>query len=307
MTRRSFLTVAAVALLAPPAEARASRALKAAWWPSRLHVGDPAILRVHGTEGGASVEGSVGGRPITFFRDAQGHAALVGFDLELRAGHEPWLVEVREAGRDSRHARGTVHVLGRNFPVQRLTLPGAMVELDPTTEARALAERDVLRTLYRTLTPERLWQAAFVRPIAGNEPGSGFGARRILNGQPRAPHSGTDYAAPRGTPVVATNDGRVALVGDYFFQGRLVVLDHGLGLYTLYFHLDEVRVEGEERVVRGQPLGTVGSTGRATGPHLHFAAQVGAARVDPERLLKMGGLATGSPSPPDARTVPGNP
>ena len=310
MTRRSFLTVAAVALLAPPAQARSPRALKIDWWPSRAHVGDPALLRVGGTGEGARVEGSAGSRPVTFFRDAQEHAALIGFDLELRAGRQPWRVEVHEPGRDARHARGTVHVLGRDFPVQRLTLPGAMVELDPKTEARALAERDILQTLYRTITPERLWRSTFARPIPGSEAGSGFGARRILNGRPRAPHAGTDYAAPRGTAVVAANDGRVALVGDYFFQGRLVVVDHGLALYTLYYHLDEVRVESDERVVRGQPLGTVGSTGRATGPHLHFGAQVGAARVDPERLLTLleaWGPRHGPAYPPNARTVPGNP
>ena len=90
--------------------------------------------------------------------------------------------------------------------------------------------------------------------------------------------------------MVSANDGRVALVAEYFFPGRLVVVDHGLGLYTLYFHLEEVRVEIGERVARGQPVGTVGSTGRATGPHLHFGVQVGAARVDPERLLSLPGL-----------------
>jgi murein DD-endopeptidase MepM/ murein hydrolase activator NlpD len=87
--------------------------------------------------------------------------------------------------------------------------------------------------------------------------------------------------------VVAVNDGRVALVGEYFFPGRLVVLDHGLGLYTLYFHLDEVKVLEGERVSRGQTIGTVGATGRATGPHLHFGVQVGPARVDPATLLKL--------------------
>ena len=132
------------------------------------------------------------------------------------------------------------------------------------------------------MNPSRLF---ILRPVATNVPGTGFGSRRIINGQPRAPHGGTDYSAPRGSPVVSVNDGRVALVAEYFFPGRLVVVDHGLGLYTLYFHLDEARVEIGERVVRGQPLGTLGSTGRATGPHLHFGVQVGAARIDPERLL----------------------
>jgi murein DD-endopeptidase MepM/ murein hydrolase activator NlpD len=121
--------------------------------------------------------------------------------------------------------------------------------------------------------------------VPGQEPGTGFGARRIINGKPRSPHSGVDYAAERGTPVVASNGGRVALVADFFFPGRLVVVDHGLGLYTLYFHLDSVAVTDGETIDRGQRLGTVGATGRATGPHLHFGAQVGAARIDPAALL----------------------
>jgi len=121
--------------------------------------------------------------------------------------------------------------------------------------------------------------------VAGTAPGTGFGARRVINGQPRAPHGGIDYSAPKGTPVVAANTGRVALVAEFFFPGRLVVLDHGLGLYTLYFHLDTVLASEGERIERGQALGTVGASGRATGPHLHFGAQVGAARVDPAALL----------------------
>jgi murein DD-endopeptidase MepM/ murein hydrolase activator NlpD len=162
-----------------------------------------------------------------------------------------------------------------------------MVDLDRETERRALAEGERLRTLYRTLTPERLWRGRFTRPVAGEGPGTGFGSRRIINGQPRAPHGGLDYAAARGTPVVASNSGRVALVADYFFPGRLVVVDHGLGLYTLYFHLDSISVTDGERVERGQPIGALGATGRATGPHLHFGVQVGAARVDPAALLRL--------------------
>ncbi|MBI4593267.1 MAG: M23 family metallopeptidase, partial [Candidatus Rokubacteria bacterium] len=160
-----------------------------------------------------------------------------------------------------------------------------MVDLDPDTERRAVAEGERLRTLYRMMTPERLWRGRFTRPVAGSDPGTGFGARRVINGQPRAPHTGADYAAPPGTPVVAANDGHVALVAEHFFPGRLVVLDHGLGLYTLYFHLADVRVAPDERVSRGHPIGTVGATGRATGPHLHFGVQVGAARIDPAALL----------------------
>ncbi|MGH7312164.1 MAG: M23 family metallopeptidase, partial [Candidatus Rokuibacteriota bacterium] len=190
-------------------------------------------------------------------------------------------------GQPPQTAQGRLHLQRRDFPVQRLTLPSGLVDLDPETERRALSEGERLRTLYRTVSPERLWRGRFVRPVGSSESGTGFGARRIINGRPRAPHGGADYSAPQGTPVVAVNDGRVALVAEYFFPGRLVVLDHGLGLYTLYFHLHEITVLEGERVSRGQSVGTVGATGRATGPHLHVGVQAGAARVDPATLLEL--------------------
>jgi hypothetical protein len=258
-----------------------------AWHPARPRVGDVAWLYVGNAREPASVEGSVDGRPLTFFPYGDGYAALVGIDLETKPGVRPWRVAVVERGREPRSARGAVRFEPRRFPVERLTLPHAMVDLDPDTERRALAETQRLTTLFRTMTAERLWRGRFTRPVGGTEPGAGFGARRIINGRPRSPHGGIDYSAPLGTPVVAANTGRVALVGEFFFPGRLVVLDHGLGLYTLYFHLDSVAVAEGEHVERGQTLGTVGATGRATGPHLHFGAQVGAARVDPTTLLSL--------------------
>jgi murein DD-endopeptidase MepM/ murein hydrolase activator NlpD len=244
-----------------------------------------AWVHVADVTAAATVEGSVGGRPLKFFPYAGGQAAVAGFDLDLKPGPQHWRVAVLRAGEDPQTAQGQVRLRPRDFPVQRLTLPPAVVDPDPETVRRAKAEGEQLRTLYRTVTPERLWQGRFVRPVGGTEPGTGFGARRIINGHPRAPHSGLDYAAPQGTPVVAANDGLVALVADYFFPGRLVILDHGLGLYTLYFHLETVAVALGDRVSRGQSIATVGATGRATGPHLHFGAQLGEARIDPLSLL----------------------
>ncbi|MBI3637570.1 MAG: M23 family metallopeptidase [Candidatus Rokubacteria bacterium] len=262
--------------------------LRVTWRPASPRVADVAWVHVQGAPADAVIEGSVGGRPVTFFPYAEGQAALVGFDLETKPGTQSWRLAILGAGREPEVVRGKVTVKRRDFKRQYLTLPKGMVDLDPETERRAVREGDRLKTLYRTITPERLWRGAFVRPVGGDDPGSGFGARRIINGQPRSPHGGTDYAAPEGTPVVAANSGRVAAVADYFFPGRLVIVDHGVGLYTLYFHLATVAVGEGDRVDRGQTLGTVGATGRATGPHLHFGAQVGAARIDPAALLGLG-------------------
>lgn len=277
--------LAAALLLVSALPATAHDRLGVAWHPARPRVGDVAWLHVKGVPDDATVEGSVGGRSLAFFPYAGGQAALVGLDLDTTPGAQPWRLAVVEEGRPPRARSGRIHLRRRAFPVERLTLPRAQVDLDSPTEQRAIAETRRLTRLYRTITPERLWRGRFTRPVAGTEPGTGFGARRIINGQPRSPHGGIDYTAPRGTPVVAANSGRIALVADFFFPGRLVVLDHGLGLYTLYFHLDAVAVGEGERVERGQTLGSVGSTGRATGPHLHFGAQVGGARVDPAALL----------------------
>jgi murein DD-endopeptidase MepM/ murein hydrolase activator NlpD len=282
---RLALAAVVVLLLIPIPPALAAERPSVTWHPAKLHPGDVAWVLVQGVAEGTSIEGSLGVRSLLFFPYASGQAAVVGVDLETKPGPQGWQLALLEPGREPRRLSGKLTVNRRDFSVQRLTLPSTMVDLDPETERRAVSEGDRLRTLYRTITPERLWRGRWTRPVAGPEPGTGFGSRRIINGQPRSPHTGIDFSAPRGTPVVAANSGRVALLGDYFFPGRLVALDHGLGLYTLYFHLDTVAVADGERVERGQTIGTVGSTGRATGPHLHFGAQAGVARVDPASLL----------------------
>jgi len=261
--------------------------VKVGWHPAQVRVGDVAWLEIHGVPEGAVLEGSLGGRPLSFFPYAGGRAALVGLDLETKPGIQPWRLAIMTHVDPPQTVEGRLKILRRDFPVQRLTLPTKMVDLDPETERRAVAEADPLRTLYRTVTPERFWRGRFTRPVGGTEPGTGFGARRVINGHPKAPHTGIDFGGAPGTPVVAVNDGRVALVADFFFPGRLVVIDHGLGLYTLYFHLQEAKVTDGERVSRGQPIGAVGATGRATGPHLHFGAHVGAARIDPATLFEL--------------------
>jgi hypothetical protein len=282
-----LLAALALGALLQAVPASAAERLQVSWHPARPHPGDVAWVHVRGASDAAMVEGALGDRPLAFFPYAGGQAAVVGVDVDVKPGPHRWRLAVVEPGGEPRSLSGRLSLRRRDFSVQRLTLPPAMVDLDPETERRAVAEGNLLRVLYRTITPERLWRGRFARPVAGHEPGTGFGARRVINGKPRAPHTGIDYSVERGTPVVAANSGRVALVAEYFFPGRLVVLDHGLGLYTLYFHLDSVAVTEGEPVERAQVLGTVGATGRATGPHLHFGAQIGPARIDPARLLSL--------------------
>jgi len=276
-----------LALVFLPGSVVSADRLVVAWHPARPRVGDVAWVHLRGASEAAVIEGSVDGQPLTFFPYAGGHAALLGVDIDTKPGGKAWRLAILEPGLDPQRLSGKLNVSGRKFSVQRLTMPPGMADPDPETERRAEAEGRQLQMLYRTISPERLWRGAFVQPVAGTEAPSGFGARRIINGKARAPHGGADYSVARGTPVVAANAGRVALVAEYFFPGRLVAVDHGLGLHTLYFHLDTVAVAEGDRVDRGQTLGTVGATGRATGPHLHFGAQLGGARIDPAALLAL--------------------
>jgi murein DD-endopeptidase MepM/ murein hydrolase activator NlpD len=291
MRRQSVLLIALAAVLLPAGPAGAAPpgapALQVRVVPPTARQGDTVLVFVGGTRGARDVEGSLGSQHLAFFPYGAEYAALAGVDLEARPGKVPWRIGLVDGAGTPRKAAGTLTIRPGGFPVQRLTLPDKMVNLDPESERRAANEALRLRALYDTVSPERLWRGPFTRPVAGRKPGEGFGSRRIINGQPRMPHSGIDFSADRGTPVVASNRGRVALLGEFFFAGRLVALDHGLGLYTLYFHLDGVSVTEGQVVERGQTVGTVGTTGRSTGPHLHFAAQLGRARVNPPELFAL--------------------
>ena len=255
--------------------------------PTTLRQGDVAVIVVTGVSGVPAMDGSVAGRPLYFFPYADGYAALIGIDLDARPGKTPWRIGFVDSAGQSRARSGAITVKARKYSVQRLSLPKSMVELSPEDERRAGAETARLAMLFDTISAERLWRGRFTKPIASHVVPEGFGARRIINGKPRSPHSGVDFAAPAGTPVVASNRGRVALVVNFFFGGRLVALDHGEGLYTLYMHLERADVAEGELVERGSIIGAVGSTGRATGPHLHWAASLRRSRIDPDALLAL--------------------
>jgi murein DD-endopeptidase MepM/ murein hydrolase activator NlpD len=279
----AVVALAFQALLSPVS---ATGPLRVTWEPPQPRAGDVARVRIEGAPAAARIDAQLDGRPLHVYPTGASHAALVGIDMDAPAGTLAWQVSVAED--PSLAASGELPVVARSYSVQHLAVAPGMAELDPETEKRAVMELERMRALYRLVSGERLWAGPWARPVAGDRPGTGFGARRVINGKPRAPHSGIDFPAAVGTSVVAANRGRVALVGDFFFPGRLVILDHGLGLYTLYFHLDTIGVREGELLERGQSLGTVGMTGRVTGPHLHFGAQIGASRIDPAVLLELG-------------------
>lgn len=211
---------------------------------------------------------------------------LFGVDLLAPPGNDTLSVVARKGGEVVSRADLPVEIRERAFPVQDLVLPREMTRFDEATLARIHRETSVLEERFSRVSSPVLWSLPFLPPVADFRPGP-FGSRRVINGEPRSPHAGIDLVLPEGTPVVAISDGVVAFAGEQFFGGRSVVLDHGGGLFSVYYHLKEAAVSEGRRVARGERIGSVGMSGRATGPHLHFSVRVAGGRVDPTLLLSL--------------------
>ncbi len=232
------------------------------------------------------VEGRFLQRTVTLFPlKERVYAGLLGLDMQDDPGRHELAIEIVYPQRTERRSL-SVLVMKEAYPVQRLTLPSKMVDLDRKTLDRVEIESKAVRRAFAGFVPHPLWKGGFLEPVRGEISGR-FGSRRVINGQPRKPHSGEDIAAPEGTPVLAMNDGIVRLTADHFFSGKGVIVDHGLGLFSMYFHLSGVDVAQGQVVKKGQVIGQVGSTGRATGPHLHWGVRLNDARVDPYSLLDL--------------------
>lgn len=225
------------------------------------------------------------GRRVPFFRDASGSVGLLGIDMQDAPGTHELSIDVTDA-QGARRLSYNVLVIKERYPVQHLTLPKDKVDLDDESLVRVKAEQEQVNTTLAEMSPERFWEGGFIEPVHGTVSGA-FGRVRVINGQARSPHNGEDIAAPLGADVLAMNDGVARLTVDHFFSGKGVFVDHGLGLYSMYFHLSDIAVQNGERVTRGQVIGKVGASGRATGPHLHWGVRLNGARVNPYALLTL--------------------
>jgi hypothetical protein len=236
-----------------------------------------------------SFSGEWDGRATPLWQEDGGPAAwhsLLGVDLEKPPGRYEW--KVSWTGSDSSAFTCSVFVSVRagKFPTERLKVEKQFVQPDPQQQQRAEEDQKKMRAIYDTVTPERLWDGKFHLPLKGVTTGGNFGRRRILNGEARSPHAGVDFPAATGTPVLASQSGRVVLAEELYYSGNTVVLDHGYGIYTLYAHLSEIGVHPGDMVKTGMELGKVGATGRVTGPHLHWGLTIDHARVNAMQIAQ---------------------
>jgi murein DD-endopeptidase MepM/ murein hydrolase activator NlpD len=228
---------------------------------------------------------------IAAYRDGdRAWTALVGIDLDVKPGTYPVTVDTGSAAGAARATYDLV-VRPRVFRTRRLTVTEAFVTPPASEQDRIAREAALLAGVWRAPAAERLWTGAFVRPVP-QEANSAFGTRSIFNGKPRNAHGGADFLSPAGTPIHAPNAGRVAVARLLYFSGNTVIIDHGLGLFSMLAHLSTIDVHEGDRVAAGQLIGRVGATGRVTGPHLHWAVRASDARVDPLSLLAVLGNPT---------------
>lgn len=226
------------------------------------------------------------GRKYTMGRDKarSQFLAFIGIDLDLKPGSYMMKVFLQGSGGIWEALEKEITVLSREYPEKKLWVDEKYVTPPAGVRERIKREAEILRSVYAIFTSQWLSQEKFIIPTSG-ETVENFGERRIYNNKPRSSHGGVDISSPAGTPVKASNSGRVVLASDLYFAGKTVIIDHGLGLFTLYCHFSKIKVKRGNLVDRGDVIGEVGATGRVTGPHLHWGVKIFGSRVDPFSLL----------------------
>ncbi|HEY3587553.1 MAG TPA: M23 family metallopeptidase [Myxococcaceae bacterium] len=256
--------------------------------PARVKPGDPVLVVVHGIEG--VPEGTVCSLPATFYRHGDGAEALVGIPVE----DDPGLVQVQVTAGGQKLVR-PLEIIPPEFPERKLTVATKFVKIPASAKARIKADQAAFQKAWSTPFRPRAFTDNFEKPrdavITAH-----FGDKRTLNGKKTTQHFGLDLDGSTGDEIRAANDGRVVMVRDCFTSGNTVLVEHGAGLITSYFHMSKFLVKPGQEVRRGELLGLVGKTGRVTGPHLHFGAHLGSLWVNPQALLAL--PFPGAASPP---------
>jgi murein DD-endopeptidase MepM/ murein hydrolase activator NlpD len=251
-----------------------------------LQPGELVVLSIALPEASGPIKARAFDRDVAVYPDGErGWRALVGIDLDVKPGTYAVTIDAG-AGASRMHGSYDLQIASRTFRTRRLTVNEAFVTPPPSERARIEREAALLAGVWNAPAAQRLWTSPFVRPVP-QEANSAFGTRSIFNGKPRNAHGGADFLSPAGTPIQAPNAGRVAVARNLYYSGNTVIIDHGLGLFSMLAHLSAIDVHEGDRVTPGQLLGRVGATGRVTGPHLHWAVRASGARIDPLSLLAL--------------------
>ena len=268
------------------AQSGSSTAVDVKITPEVVVAGSPELIRVE-VQGADHVVGHWLGPVIEFFpsQDRRTWFALVGVDVQAPPGPSTIHVLAHTAKGDLEVAKD-IEVQPAHYRTGTLTVAPKFVEPGPDELKVIHAEQDLKKKIFATSADGPLWQGSFRAPVQAEATDS-FGTRRMFNGKLASIHTGMDFRAPMGTVVRASNSGVVVLARKLYFEGNCVIIDHGLGLYSMSMHFSRIDVREGDHVVAGQRLGLSGATGRVTGPHLHWAVRWQGQNLDPAKLLKL--------------------
>ena len=255
--------------------------------PAVVEVGSPELIRVE-APATAKIDGEWLGRPLQFFLGREGHGwfALAGVDVEAAVGSSQLKITAVLGDGAVHDLSRTVEIHPATYRTESITVSPKFVEPGPEALTQIEAEGKLKEQIFAASAKEPLWTASFRAPVTAAATDS-FGVRRMFNGKLASIHKGMDFRARMGTPVRAGNSGVVVLARPLYYEGDCVIIDHGLGLFTLSMHLSRVDVHEGQRVAGGDRLGLSGATGRVTGPHLHWAVRWQGAYLDPAKLLRL--------------------
>lgn len=273
MKNKHLLSIVALLLM--------STALSAASLPRESAVPGGIALVDLGSSSGAMPQASFQDNRVMVQHHEGRWWAIIGLPLATQPGKQS--VKVTDTSGATRSIDFAVN--DKSYTEQRLTLKNKkMVDPDPEDVKRIAREQKLSREAFAQWSDKEEVPLQFSTPVTGRL-SSPFGLRRFFNDQARAPHSGLDIAAPQGTPVLAPAAGTVIETGEFYFNGNSVFIDHGQGLVSMYCHLETIKVKKGDQIAQGELVATVGMTGRATGPHLHWSVSLNNARIDPSLFL----------------------
>jgi murein DD-endopeptidase MepM/ murein hydrolase activator NlpD len=212
--------------------------------------------------------------------------ALIGIDLGVKPRSYTLRITAEKADGTKEDARREFLVEAKSFSQKRFWVKESLIVPPPQEQERIRREQELLQDIYNCITPEWLGSGSFIPPL-DQEPFPNFGQRRIYNNRSPSLHAGVDIGAPWGTPIRAANSGKVVLASSLYFSGKTVIIEHGQGVFSIYGHMSNLLVKRGDAVKKGALIGKVGSTGRSTGPHLHWALKIYESRVDPFALVGM--------------------
>ena len=250
--------------------------------------GEVVILEIVTLPDVLAITGNCFDREIFFWKaDSSRFRGLIGLDRDAPSGSHLVHLTLESIDGRSTEVIEELVVEDRKFGLITLRIPRRAQAFTKEEIERIQHEKAETDSILSFSHPERLWTSSFEPPLDRLTITGDFGLARIINGRKRSSHGGLDLRGKSGTPVAASNDGVVVFCGEHFYSGRSVYIDHGLGVFSMYFHLSSILVKSGEKVSKDQVIGKVGSTGRSTAPHLHWAFIVNRARIDPISMISL--------------------